>query len=85
MRIYMQTPATEDQPIRFYQLILQQDLLEGWVFLREWGYQGARGRSRRDHYRDYDAAQHALLKVRDAQLERGYRVVFMSGTEHQSS
>lgn len=82
MRIYMQTPVMEEQPLRFYHLILQQDLLEGWILIREWGYQGARGRSRRDHFKDYEEAQRALLKLRDTQLDRGFRVVFMSGTEH---
>lgn len=81
MRIYMQTAVTDDQPLRFYHLMLQQDLLDGWIVIREWGYQGARGRTRRDLYKDYAAAQRELLKLRDAQLERGYRVVFMSGSE----
>ena len=81
MRIYMQTPVVEGEPLRFYHLMLQKDLLEGWVIIREWGYQGSRGRIRRDIFRDYDEAQRTLLGIRDAQLKRGFRVVFMSGSE----
>ena len=44
MRIYMQIPPEGDKAPRFYHLHLQEDLLEGWSLIREWGYQGARGR-----------------------------------------
>lgn len=77
MRIYMQIPPTDDRPPRFYHLHLQEDLIDGWTLLREWGYQGVRGRLARDHYPDFDSAQQAMIKVRDDQLRRGYRVVFM--------
>jgi len=79
MRIYMQTPAAENQPLRFYHLILQQDLLEGWNVIREWGTQGASGRVKRDHYPELGSAELALLKLRDAQIKRGYKVVFLQG------
>jgi predicted DNA-binding WGR domain protein len=52
-------------------------LLEGWTLVREWGYQGAGGRVVRDHYPDRESAENAMLTVRDAQLKKGYRVVFM--------
>jgi predicted DNA-binding WGR domain protein len=77
MRIYMQIPPEGDKPPRYYHLHLQEDLLEGWTLIREWGYQGAGGRIKREHFPDHDSAQAALLKVRDEQLKRGYRVVFM--------
>lgn len=73
----MQTQVTRDEPLRFYHLMLQPDLLGGWVLIREWGYQGARGRTQRDLFSDHHSAQDALLQVRDAQLRRGFRVVFM--------
>lgn len=79
MRIYMQIPPSDAGPPKFYHLHLQEDLLEGWTLIREWGYQGARGRMVRDHYPDRDSAERAMLKVRDAQLSKGYRVVFMQG------
>ncbi len=81
MRIYMQTPAHGDQPPRFYHLILEKELLEGWSLIREWGHQGSPGRVRRDHYTDFDSAEQELLKVRDAQIGRGFRVVFVQGSE----
>lgn len=77
MRIYMQIPPADDRPPRFYHLHLQEDLIDGWTLLREWGSQGARGRLVREHFPDYESAEQALLKVRDDQLRRGYRVVFM--------
>ncbi len=81
MRIYMQTPALQDKPPRFYQLLLQEDLLEGWTLILEWGNQGAAGRVRRQYFVDHDAAMSALLQARDAQLKRGYRVMFAQGQE----
>ncbi|HHJ14050.1 MAG TPA: WGR domain-containing protein [Gammaproteobacteria bacterium] len=77
MRIYMQIPPSDDGPPRFYHLHLQEDLLEGWTLIREWGYQGAGGRVVKEHFPDRDAAQAAMLAVRDTQLKKGYQVVFM--------
>ncbi len=81
MRIFMQTPVTDDRPPRFYHLFLQEDLLEGWNLVREWGFQGASGRMVREHFASHDAAQDALLKHRDAQIKRGYRVMFQQGEQ----
>lgn len=79
MRIYMQLPALDDQAPRFYQLVLQPDLIEGWSLVKEWGYQGSAGRVKREHYPDRETAEAALMHSRDAQAARGYRVVFMEG------
>lgn len=84
MRIYMQIPALEGKPARFYQLALQQDLLAGWTLIREWGPQGKTGRIKKDHFPDLMTAQAALEKVRDTQLQRGFKIVFMQGTEQIS-
>ena len=81
MRIYMQTVADADKFPRFYQLLLQEDLINGWTLVREWGQQGAAGRVKKDHFATREDAQRALLKVRDAQLQRGYRVVYMRGED----
>ena len=77
MRIYMQIPPGDGGAPKFYHLHLQEDLLNGWTLMREWGFQGAGGRVVRDHYPDRESAQAAMLKHRDAQLKKGYRVVFM--------
>lgn len=79
MRIYMQTPPFPNKPPRFYHLHLQEDLLEGWTLVRESGVQGSPGRVRRDYYQDRDSAMRALMVARDAQVKRGYRVVFAEG------
>lgn len=79
MRIYLQIPAHDDQPPRYYQLVLQEDLLGGWTLVRETGRQDGSGRVKREHYPDREAAEIALSKARDAQLARGYRVVFVQG------
>jgi predicted DNA-binding WGR domain protein len=77
MRIYMQIPPRGDKAPRYYHLHLQEDLIEGWTLIREWGYQGAAGRVRKENYPDRETAQAALVKVRDEQIKRGYRVVFI--------
>lgn len=77
----MQIPALDGKPPRYYQLVLQEDLINGWTLIREWGQQGYAGRVKRDHFSDRSAAEAALLRVRDSQLGRGYKVVFMQGNE----
>ena len=77
MRIYMQIPPEGDKAPRYYHLHMQEDLLEGWTLIREWGYQGAAGRVKKEHFQDRESAESALLGVRDEQIRRGYQVVFM--------
>lgn len=81
MRIYMQLTPEDEKAPRFYQVMLQEDLLQGWTLVREWGQQGSPGRVKKDHFNSRDEALDALLNVRDAQLKRGYRVVFVRGME----
>ena len=83
MRIYMQMPPMEDKPPRFYHLMLQEDLIEGWTLVRESGYQGSPGRVRKDHFGTREQALEALMQARDAQLKRGYRVVFAQGESRE--
>ncbi len=75
----MQTPPLADKAPRFYHLFLQPDLLGGWSLVREWGYQGAGGTVKKEYFEEREAAERALLAARDAQLKRGYRVVFVEG------
>ena len=77
MRIYMQIPPVGDKAPRYYHLHLQEDLLAGWSLIRESGYQGARGRVSREHFENRELAEAALMRIRDEQLKRGFRVVFM--------
>ena len=83
MRIYMQTQVTPEQPLKFYQLQLQQDLLSGWSLVRETGYQGSRGKVYREYFEQREDAEQALIKRRDMQLKRGYRIVFREGELRQ--
>lgn len=77
----MQIPAMEDKPPRFYQLMLQQDLMGGWSLIRNWGETGSAGRVKRDYFENLEQAQSAMLRVRDTQLSRGYKVMYMQGQE----
>jgi predicted DNA-binding WGR domain protein len=79
MRIYLQIPAHDEQPTRYFQLVLQEDLLGGWTLIREAGRQDLGGRTKREYFTTQEAAQRALIKARDKQLARGYRVVFVEG------
>lgn len=79
MRIYLQTAAALDNAPRFYHLFLQKDLINGWSLVRESGRQGGAGRVTKKHFDDHDAAMEALVSARDAQLKRGFRIVFVKG------
>ena len=80
MRLYLQTPPEDAAPQRYYQLALEQDLLGGWTLVREWGTQGGKPGGRREGYLEHDAALAAFEAARDAQLRRGFRVMFAQGT-----
>lgn len=80
----MQTPPSAAQPMRYYHLIMHPDLLGGWTVIRQWGQTGRGGSARRMHYTDQAAAQAAMIDARDAQVARGYRVVFVEGPKRPS-
>ncbi|MBL1274862.1 MAG: WGR domain-containing protein [Ectothiorhodospiraceae bacterium] len=81
MRLYLQTPPTADGYPRFYHLFLQEDLLGGWMLVKESGQQGLSGKITKTHFADHEQAMAALVKARDAQTKRGYRVVFVKGDQ----
>ncbi len=80
MRLYLQLEATENNPVKFCHLVLQQDLLGGWTLLREAGFQGSRGTLKRWQHATRDQAYEALTSERDRLLSRGYRVMFGTGS-----
>jgi len=82
MRIFMQTRPADTEAPRYYQIILQQDLLGGWTLSREWGQLGGRTSSKREVYLERDGALVAFEQARDAQLKRGFRVMFSQGTDN---
>ncbi|MFQ5469042.1 MAG: WGR domain-containing protein [Gammaproteobacteria bacterium] len=81
MRIYMQLPSIDNKPPRFYHLMLQQDMLDGWTLVKEWGVQGSPGRVKKDHHESHEQALSAMIFARDRQHGRGYRTVFSQGEE----
>lgn len=80
MRIYMQTPHSTENPLRFYHLHLQPDLLGGWTLVRESGLQGKRGTVKRSFYETREEAEKAMERLRDMQLNRGYKIMFREGS-----
>ncbi len=78
----MQTRAVPGDPPRYYQIQLHQDLLGGWLLSREWGQQGGRSSIRREVYLARDEALGAFERARDAQLKRGFQVMFTQGLEN---
>jgi predicted DNA-binding WGR domain protein len=79
MRLFMQTQPTGAGAPRYYQIVLQQDLLGGWMLFREWGQQGAHASSKRETFLERGAALAAFEHARDAQLRRGFQVMFAQG------
>jgi hypothetical protein len=81
MRLYLQTmPASAEAP-RYVQIVLEQDLLGGWTLYRESGTQGGKSTLKREQFLEREAAMAAFEKARDAQLKRGYRVMFAQGLD----
>ncbi|MEO8810085.1 MAG: WGR domain-containing protein [Rhodanobacter sp.] len=81
MRLYLQTvPGTADAP-RYVQITLEQDLLGGWTVYRESGTQGGRAMLKKEQFLEREAAVAAFEKARDAQLKRGFRVMFAQGQD----
>ena len=81
MRIYMQTRPDAAEAPRYYQLSLEQDLLGGWTLYRESGVQGGKATLKREQFLERDDAMAAFEKARDAQLKRGFRLMFAQGLE----
>ena len=81
MRLLMQQKPLAGEAPRFFQLILQQDLLGGWTLTRESGLMGGKTQWKREVYLERDQAQAAFEKARDQQLKRGFHVMFAQGAE----
>lgn len=79
MRVFLQQPPSGNESPRYVQLSLQPDLFGGWELLRESGQVGGRTQLRRELFLQQDAAHSAFDKARDAQLKRGFQVMFTHG------
>jgi len=81
MRLFLQQKPMSGEAPKYVQLILQQDLLGGWTLLRESGQVGGKAQLRREQYLERDAALSAFEKARDAQVRRGFQVMFAQGAD----
>ena len=81
MRLFLQQPPQGGEAPKFFQLILEQDLLGGWLLLRESGQTGGRSQLKREPFLDRDQALAAFEKARDAQVKRGFQVMFAQGAD----
>lgn len=81
MRLLLQQPPAAQEAPRYVQLILQQDLLGGWTLLRESGQIGGKSQLRREQFLEHEAALAAFEKARDAQVRKGFQVMFTQGSE----
>ncbi|MBD9536265.1 hypothetical protein ATCM_14785 [Stenotrophomonas sp. ATCM1_4] len=79
MRVLLQQPPSGKEAPRYVQLTLVPDLLGGWELLRESGQTGGRVQLRRELFLQHDEARDAFEKARDAQIKRGFQVMFTSG------
>ncbi len=81
MRLLLQQRPDGREAPRFVQLQLQPDLLGGWTLLRETGQIGGKAQLKREQYLERDAALAAFEKARDAQLRKGFQVMFAQGAD----
>lgn len=79
MRIFLQQKPTAGEQPRFFQLILQQDLLGGWTLTRESGQVGGKSQLKREVYLEQGQAVVAFETARDAQIKRGFQIMFAEG------
>ena len=79
MRLLLQQRPEGREAPRFVQLMLQPDLLGGWTLVRETGQIGGKSTVRREQFLDQAAAVAALEGARDAQLKRGFQLMFAEG------
>jgi predicted DNA-binding WGR domain protein len=81
MRLLLQHPPVGAEAPRFVQLALQQDLLGGWLLVRETGHIGQRSTVKREQYLQQGEAMAAFEKARDQNVKRGFQIVFVQGAE----
>ena len=79
MRLLLQTRPGPGEIPKYVQLVLQQDLLGGWMLLRESGQTGGKATLKKEQFLEQAAAIAAFEHARDAQLKRGFQVMFAQG------
>lgn len=81
MRLFLQQKPAAGEAPKFVQLILEQDLLGGWCLIKEVGHTGGRSQLKREQFLQHDAAIIAFEKARDAQVKRGFQIMYVQGAE----
>ena len=81
MRLLLQQKPLAGEAPKYVQLMLQQDLLGGWTLLRETGQIGGKASLKREQYLERGAALAAFEKARDAQVRKGFLVMFAQGAD----
>ena len=81
MRLFLQQKPMAGEAPKFVQLILEQDLLGGWVLVREAGQTGGRSQLKREVYLERDTALAAFEKARDSHVRKGFHVMFAQGAD----
>ena len=81
MRLLLQQRPSAGEAAKYVQLTLQQDLLGGWTLLREMGQIGGKSQLRREQYLERAAALTAFEAARDAQVRKGFLVMFAQGAD----
>ena len=81
MRIFLQQKPASGAAPRYFQLLLQQDLLGGWTLTRESGQIGGKAQLKREVYLEQAQAVAAFEKVRDSQIKRGFQIMFAQGAD----
>ena len=81
MRLLLQQRPSAGEAAKYVQLTLQQDLLGGWTLLREIGQIGGKSQLRREQFLARDAALSAFEAARDAQVRKGFLVMFAQGAD----
>jgi predicted DNA-binding WGR domain protein len=81
MRLFLQQKPNAGESPKFVQLILEQDLLGGWCLVKESGQTGGRSQLKRELYLQHELAITAFEKARDAQVKRGFQIMFVQGAD----
>lgn len=79
MRLFLQQLPVGNEPPRFVQLVLEQDLLGGWTLMREVGQIGGKSQLRKEQFLEQGAATAAFEKARDQHVKKGFQIMFSRG------
>jgi predicted DNA-binding WGR domain protein len=85
MRVLMQQPPQGLESPRFISISLQQDLLGGWLLVRESGIIGGKSQLKREQFLSTEPAIEAFEKARATHIKKGFQVMFVQGIAEPKS